>query len=330
MTTFKKETLLSCLISPWFFFTKPSIFPHEEAIGSLYLTAAEASELANSGAAVNWGTHTELRETISLCVTSYVSHQSGAHFYGPGNGGPWWSRQRALADPNTDCTHIVSLSAGRCFLHRVEIWGVYYSTSWRFPHSLQIPPLWRLLSPSFCPRRVDGCSTECVRERCPWHSEPLVSRGVQDVCPCSAPASSSTVGSHPASSSLAPQPRLSLYCSKVSSPARHGSEFLPGPVSLMDVFKEQLFETRNCVVLEDCYLLSHRKSLYEDSLKIFFDSVLERTGPFLRPWLLVIVLNFVSVSLPAELCALFTGCQEDFVTHLYSKLLIRGVFIQFI
>lgn len=95
-------------------------------------------------------------------VTSYVSHQSRARFYGPGSGGPWWSCRPALDDLATHCTHSVSLSAKRCFLHRVEIWGAYYSTSWRVPPP-QTPPLWRPPSPPFCSRRAASCSMQRIR-----------------------------------------------------------------------------------------------------------------------------------------------------------------------
>ena len=128
----------------------------------VYTYAIAVSALTDSRGAVKCGTHTQPKETISLPVTSYVSHQSGARFYGPGSGGPWWSCTQALDDPTTNCARFVSLSARRCFLHRVEIWGVYYSTSWRFPPP-QISPLRRPPSPSLCSRRAESCSTQGVR-----------------------------------------------------------------------------------------------------------------------------------------------------------------------
>lgn len=133
-----KKLLLFSFEFPLMFFSKPSIL-YEEAIGSLYLintVSAEASSLANfRRVSCKLGHIHESKETISIPVASYISHQSGAPFYGPGNGGPCGSHRRDLGDPVTHCTHLVSLSARRCFPHRVEIWGVYYSTSWRFPPS---------------------------------------------------------------------------------------------------------------------------------------------------------------------------------------------------
>lgn len=172
----------------------------------IYTTAVEAAVLANS----NWGTYThEPKETICHLV---CRPSVRACFYGPGNGVPWKRLMQAQDDPITNCAHFVSLSARRCFLHRVEIWSVYYSTSRRFPLyksllcgapslPLVLFQVGRRLLHEECKRKIASAFSATPFQRC------------ANICMCLVPLCSNAMRSQPTLSSTAPQyPSWPLYC----------------------------------------------------------------------------------------------------------------------
>lgn len=135
----------------------------------------------------------------------------------------------AQDDPVTNCAHFVSLSARRCFLHRVEIWSVYYSTSRRFPlyKSLLcgVPPLpiilfqvGRRLLHEGCKRKVASAFSVTPFQRC------------ANIHMCLTPLCSNAMGSQPTLSSIAPQPpSWPLSCFTLWIPTSCESELHPLP-----------------------------------------------------------------------------------------------------
>lgn len=144
--------------------------------------------------------------------------------------------------------------------------------------SLQIPPLWRFPSPSFCSRGAEACSTKGVKGQCSPPSELIPSKSMQGVCTCRAPPDSSVTASQPAWPSLAPQPPpvpLLFYTVAVVT-SKWQIRIPPWPGLLGGIlfrwcpdnaprgcFKKQLFETHNCVVLGALlYTISQKTSLW--------------------------------------------------------------------
>lgn len=226
--------------------------------------------------------------------------------------GPW------TTPPHT--AHIfVSVSARRYFLRGVEIWGVYYHTSWRFaPHYKS------LRSGGFPPRRFGLGGRKLAARRVRREVSPAFWATPLLRCAGCAHAPGSPklkhLGARPARSSIAPQPPpgLLLFYPVVTSNWQvrippwpgllDGILFSWASLMLPGAFQETaLWNSQPCCLrgLVTYYLTENL--FMKTRKKDFFDSGLERAGPFLSPQLLVIVLDS-SVNLAAELRALFTGC----------------------
>lgn len=205
----------------------------------------------------------------------------------------------------------------------------------KIPPSSQIPPLWRLLSPSFCSRRVDGCSTEGVRGQCPLHSELLF----PEVCRMYARARLHQARALWGPAQLyvplllnLPHPSTVLKCPHQHTVDQNSSmtwspwwSFVQicldnAPGGGGGVFQETaIWNSQLCCLRDVLSTISQKIALWR-FIKKFLCPSARKSWAFPQALASCYCSNSVSVNLPAELCALFIGCPEDFVIHLYSKL----------